>query len=274
MGAWRTLCPTIAPPSSEAANLRELLEVLPAWCYVPGAMRVLFAAIAASLIGCGDGRKAAIEEAQKQAEAELAAKKDAGGVPKTIKPPVAGEAKLDCTKIVDLEKFQTAMGEKEPLSIADVSKSDKEAAAICNLNRGGKKLDANAQAALTKKEGKLGVLPGDTLCQLTLRCSTIEAADKYRKKCEEQAATDAKRSSSPFSGVRPDDTMGTFACVQIVPTGAHDAQVFKFFDDDTKCVFEVRGGPSNQDNDLVRNCAKTARDTIGPDALKAIVSSK
>lgn len=249
--------------------------MLAAWCYVPAAMRVLFAAAAASfIVGCGDGRKAAIEEAQREAEAELKAKGKAGELPKTIKPPVAGESKLDCTKIIDLEKFTSALSEKEPLTLSDVSKTDKEAAAICNLNRGGKKIDAAGQAALSKKEGKLGVLPGDTLCQVTLRCSTIEEADKYKKKCEHQAALDAKKSMSPFSGVRGDDTMGTFACVQIVPTGAHDAQVFKFFDADTKCVFEVRGGPSNQDNDLVRNCAKTARDTIGEDALKAVVSSK
>jgi hypothetical protein len=235
-------------------------------------MRVLFAAIAAScLIGCGDGRSAGIEEAKKQAEAELKAKVDTGGVPKTLKPPVAGEAKLDCTKILELEKFQASMGEKEPLTISDVSKTDKEAAAICNLVRGGKKLDAAGQAALTKKEGKLGPA-GDSLRQVTLYCSTIESAEKYRKKCEEQAATDAKRAAFPFAGVKPDETMGSFACVQYVPTGAFDAQAFRFFDADTKCIFQVRGGPSNQDNDLVRNCAKTARDTIGPPALTAVAA--
>jgi hypothetical protein len=234
-------------------------------------MRVLFAAVAAyGLIGCGDGRNAGIEEAKRQAEAELKAKVDTGGVPKTLKPPVAGEAKLDCTKIIELDKFQAALGEKEPFTISDVSKTDKEAAAICNLVRGGKKLDATAQAALTKKEGKLGVLPGDPLCQVTLYCSTIESADKYKKKCEEQAATDAKKGSYPFSGVKPDESMGSFACVQYVPTGAFDAQVFRFFDADTKCIFQVRGGPSNQDNDVIRKCAQTARDTIGPPALTAL----
>jgi hypothetical protein len=271
MGARRTLCPTIAPVSRDGANLRELLEVLPGWCYVPGAMRVLLAALAASLIGCGN-EKAGIEEAKLQAEAELKTKADKGEIPKTIKPPVAGDAKLDCTKVIDLEKFQTAMSEKEPLTVSDVSKTDKEAAAICNLVRGGKKLDAAAQAALTKKEGKLGVLPGDPLCQITMRCSTIESADKYRKKCEEQAAADVKRASSPFNGVKADETMGSFACVQVVPTGAFDAHVFKFFDADTKCVFEVRGGPSMQDNDQVRNCAKTARDTIGVPQLAMVIT--
>jgi len=228
-------------------------------------MRMLLAlcALSSSLIGCGK-ENAGAEEARKEAEAALKDKMDKGEVPKTLKPPVPGTTKLDCNKVIDAAAFTTALGEKEPLTIGDTSKSDTEAAAICNLVRSGKKLTTAEQTALTKKTGKLGVLPGDPLCQVTLRCSTIEDPDKYRKKCEEQAAADAKRASMPFAGVRADDSMGNFACLQIVPTGAVDAQVFKFFDADTKCIFEVRGGPSNQDNDLVRTCAKTARDTIGP----------
>jgi hypothetical protein len=194
---------------------------------------------------------------------------DKGDVPKTLKPPVAGDTKLDCTKLIDVAAFTTALGEKEPLTVSDASKSDADAAATCNLIRGGKKLTGPEQAALTKKEGKLGVLPGDPLCVVKLGCKTIEEAEKYRKKCEGWAADDAKKMSNPFNGHKTDETMGNFACVRIVPTGAHDAQVFKFFDADTKCIFEVSGGPSLQDNDLVRNCAKTARDTIGPDKLKS-----
>ncbi|MBA2538997.1 MAG: hypothetical protein H0V17_05130 [Deltaproteobacteria bacterium] len=237
-------------------------------------MRIAFAALAvSSLLGCGK-ENAGAEEAARQAEAELKAKVDKGEVPKILKPPVTGDAKLDCTKVIDLAAFQAGMNEKEPLTISDASNTDKEATAICNLVRGGKKLSATEQAALSKKEGKLGVLPGDPLCQVMMRCSTIEAADKYRKKCEDQANVDLKRATMPFAGVRSDESMGNFACLQVVPTGAFDAHVFKFFDADTKCVFEVRGGPSNQDNDLVRNCAKTARDSIGPSALTAVATTK
>lgn len=237
-------------------------------------MRIAFAALALSslgVIGCGN-ENAGAEEAARLAEAELKAKQDKGEVPKIIRPPVAGEAKLDCTKIIDLVAFQTSMGETEPMTVSDASHTDKEAAAICNLVRGGKRMTAAEQAAKAKKEARLGVLPGDPLCQVTMRCSTIETAEKYRKKCEDQANVDAKTSMSPFNGVRGDESMGNFACLRIVPTGAHDAHVFKFFDADTKCVFEVSGGPSNQDNDLVRNCAKTARDTIGPSALTAVAT--
>ena len=43
---------------------------------------------------------------------------------------------------------------------------------------------------------------------------------------------------------------------------------FRFFDDDTKCIIQVRGGPSNVDNDLIGKCAKAAHDLIGPDQIK------
>lgn len=235
-------------------------------------MRMPLLAFALFVCACGSGENAGVEAAKAEAEAALQNKVDKGEVPKTIRPPVAGDTKLDCTKIINLEAFTSGLSEKEPLTVSDVSNTDKEAVAICNLVRGGKKLSAAEQAALTKKEGRLGVLPGDPLCQVTLKCTTIEDADKYRKKCEAQAALDAKRASSPFNGVRADETMGNFACVQVVPTGAFDAEVFKFFDADTKCVFEVRGGPSNQDNDMTRNCAKIARDTIGKEQLSMVVA--
>ncbi len=213
-----------------------------------------------------DKSGSAVEEARKEAETKL--KEKSTELPKTLRPPVAGSAKLPCSQVIDLEKFGTALEEKEPMTITDVTKNEAEAAASCDLVRGGKKLTEAEQKALIKKEGRLGMLAGDTVCNVTLLCSTIETADKYRTRCLERAARDAKRPQAVFAGEKGDDTMGSFACVQIVPTGAFDAQVFRFFDPDTKCIIQVRGGPSNQDNDLIRKCAVTARDTIGPDQIK------
>ena len=50
--------------------------------------------------------------------------------------------------------------------------------------------------------------------------------------------------------------------------GVDDVKGFRMFDDDTKCVLQVRGGPSNVDNDLIGKCAKYAHDLIGPDQIK------
>ena len=54
----------------------------------------------------------------------------------------------------------------------------------------------------------------------------------------------------------------------IVAQGADDVKRFRFFDPDTKCIIQVRGGPSNVDNDLIGKCAKAAHDLIGPDQIK------
>jgi hypothetical protein len=224
------------------------------------AMRVLLALV---IFGACDKGNSAVEEARRQEEEALKEKQANGTLPKAIKPPVSGTSKLPCSQVIDIEKYASAFGEKESMTVKDVSKAEPDAVSSCDLVRGGKKLTDADQQALLKKEGKLGMLAGDTMCNVTLFCSTIEDPDRFKKKCEEQAAADLKKSQSPFAGMRADDTMGNFACVQVVPTGAFDAMVYKFFDADTKCIFKVRGGPSTQDNDMVRKCAQTARDTIG-----------
>jgi hypothetical protein len=82
-------------------------------------------------------------------------------------------------------------------------------------------------------------------------CSTIETLEGFKKRCKE----------------RNDESMGSHACVQIIAQGADDVPLFKFFDEDTKCILHVGGGPSNVDADLIRTCAKVARDTIGPEQI-------
>ncbi len=53
--------------------------------------------------------------------------------------------------------------------------------------------------------------------------------------------------------------------MQIIAQGADDVPVFKFFDPDTKCVIQVERRPEQSSTaTLIRTCAKTARDTIGP----------
>jgi len=56
--------------------------------------------------------------------------------------------------------------------------------------------------------------------------------------------------------------------VRIIAQGADDVKRFQFFDDDTKCIIQVHGGPSNVDNDLISRCTKLAHDLIGPEQIK------
>ncbi len=219
-----------------------------------GAMRstAISLAVAAALVGCTKGEQAAKEEAQKELEAERKAREAASGGPaKVMRPPVAGQAKIPCSQLIDPAAFQQALGEKEPLTIK--SKGDPDATSSCGLHRGGKRPGEIEQKAILKRDGRLGVLPGDELCHVSAFCSTIEDADRFRKRCTEQN----------------DETMGTYACVRIIPQGADDVPLFKFFDPDTRCILHVGGGPSNVDADVIRTCAKVARDTIGPAQIAA-----
>lgn len=218
-----------------------------------GAMRAISIslAMAAGLLACTKGGKEGLEAARREAEAEQKAKEAAGGAAKVMKPPVAGQTKIPCSQLIDAAAFQQGLGEKEPLQVK--AKGDPNATSACGLHRGGKRPGEIEQKEIIKKEGRLGVLPGDELCHVSAFCSTIEDPERFKKRCTEQN----------------DESMGTHACVQIVAQGADDVPVFKFFDEDTRCIIQVGGGPSNVNADIIRSCAKLARDTIGPPQIAA-----
>jgi hypothetical protein len=210
-------------------------------------MAIAVAAVA--LAGaCKSVEREALEEARRQVEAEQRAAAASGQPAKVQRPPVPGQAKVPCEQLVDPAAYQAALGEREPLALKDQSKTEPDAAASCALFRGGKRPGPAEQQAILKRAGRLGVLPGDLLCHVTAFCSTIEDAERLRATCRN----------------RHDDSMGTYACVEIVMQGADDVPVFHFFDADTRCRLRVGGGPSNVDGDSIRTCAKVARDTIGP----------
>lgn len=214
------------------------------------------------LAACGKGSEnAGAEEARRQAEAEQKAKEaKSGGVAKKIIPPVPGGAVLPCDQVINAEQFTQALGEPSPITVE--TKKDADAAASCSLMRGGKRPNEAEQKALLKKNGHLGVMNGDEICNVSTYCWTIEDAEHFRKKCADDKEKD-------------DDSLGFYSCVLIVATGEADVKRFRLFDDDTKCIIQVRGGPSNVDNDLIGKCAKAAHDLIGPPqiAVKAAGSA-
>jgi hypothetical protein len=204
---------------------------------------------------CSKGENAGVEEARKEAEAAQKKKEqEPGGVAKKINPPVPGRAKLSCASVIDAEKFTQALGETVPVTVTE-SKSEPEAAASCSLLLGGKRLSDAEQKALLKKNGRLGVMPGDELCNVSTFCWTIEDPDRFVKKCAELKE-------------KIDSALGFQACILVVATGEDDVNRYRFFDEDTKCIFQVRAGPSEVDNDLIGKCAKAAHDLIGPEQIK------
>lgn len=212
-------------------------------------------ALALALAACHSAENAGAEEAKRQAEAEAKAKAAAAPPAKKMATPVPGQAHVACSQLIDVAAFQTALGEKEPLVVNDVTRSTPESASSCSLVRGGKRPGEAEQKARIKKDGKLGVLPGDELCNVTAYCSTIEDPERFRAKCKANKDQD-------------DDSLGTYACVHIVGVGAADVKVFRLLDEDTRCVLQVRGGPSNVDNAMIQSCAKAARDSIGPAQIR------
>ncbi|CAN5896556.1 hypothetical protein BH11MYX2_BH11MYX2_26410 [soil metagenome] len=214
-----------------------------------------------SLAACGKSENAGVEEAKRQAEIDLKAKEASGGVAKKIAPPVRSSNYIPCDKLIDTAKFSDALSETQPFRVEDVLKGEPEASAACSLRRAGTALSPAEQKAKLKKEGRLGILPGDEVCNVAAFCSTIEDPEKFKTKCAEKKQVD-------------DDTMGSYACKQVVAVGSDDVFVFRFFDEDTKCIVQVKGGPSQVDNEAIRKCAQTARDSITPDTLAAAVDSK
>jgi hypothetical protein len=215
------------------------------------------ASIAVLVLGvsaCGNSENAGAEEARRQAELEQKAKDTHGAAAKRLATPVPGQAHVPCAQLIDLAAFQTALGEKAPLAIKDVTKTE-DAAASCSLLRGGKRPSEAEQQAMLKKVSRLGVLPGDELCNVTAFCWSIEDAERFKASCKERKDQD-------------DESLGSYACVHSVAVGVNDVKVFQFFDEDTKCILRVRGGPSNVDNDIIQSCAKAARDAIGPAQIK------
>jgi hypothetical protein len=200
----------------------------------------------------GNSEQAGIEEAKREAAAADKAKAGTPAAPaKVLATPVPGQTHVPCSQLINLVAFQTALGEKELPTLKDVTKNDANAAASCAIVRGGKRPTAEAQKEMLTRSSRLGVLAGDDLCIVTAYCWSIEDAERFKAACKTSKDKD-------------DESMGSYACVHVVPTGVDDVKSFRFFDEDTKCILQVRGGPSNVNNDTIQSCAKTARDTIGP----------
>ena len=218
------------------------------------AMRTIAIIVACALgMSCSKGENAGAEEARKEAERVQKDKEAHGGVAKKINPPVPGKAHLPCEQLLDTTKLTAALGETLPVTLQE-SKTEPEAAASCSVMRGGKRPTDAEQKALLKSKGRLGVMAGDEICNISTFCWTIEDPDRFKKKCAEVKEKD-------------DDSLGFYSCVLIVATGEDDVKRVRFFDDDTKFIFQVRAGPSNVDNDLIGRCAKAAHDMIGPDQI-------
>ena len=106
-----------------------------------------------------------------------------------------------------------------------------------------------------KNNRVLGTLPGDELCMVTAYCSFIFGKDDEKKKCESNGDT-------------PSEMFGDLTCVRKIEAGADYRYIYTVLDSDSRCKLVINPGPSVIDEKTVKECAKTATDTIGPANLK------
>jgi hypothetical protein len=172
-----------------------------------------------------------------------------------IKPAVEWGKKVPCTSLIpDVSKYSAALGKQ--LVVADNTKSDNEAAAVCQLKLSGTPPSAKEQEKMWVKNNRvLGILPGDEVCQVTAYCSFIFDKVEEKKKCESNGDTAS-------------DTIGDLTCVRQLEAGAENRYVYTVLDPDSRCKLVINPGPSVTDEPTVKSCAKAAADNIGPANLK------
>jgi hypothetical protein len=189
-----------------------------------------------------------------------AAKPDDGGKKKksnviTYQSPVPYGKHVACSDLVSAEKMSPYIGDTIG-EVKDHSNANSEATAVCAFIRSGTPPSSNEQLKNYEKNNlKLGVLPGDEYCQVVAMCSYPTDLDDFKKKCEKEGNSDNM-------------ALGQYACVRTTERGPDYAYTYRVIDPDTKCIFEVQGGPSVTDETLVQNCTKGVLETIGPDNIK------
>ncbi len=223
-------------------------------------MRIRSVVPALALVAaCSNAAEEGKREAQREAEA-LRAKEIAAIKPvDRVKVTVPQGTHLKCEQFMAPDAYTAALEELDPLTVRDATGAMIDSTASCSLIRGGVRPNAKEQEKLLKKTGRLGTLPGDELCNITLYCWVADDEAKYRERCR----------GTPTEVRIPDESAtGGFACRETRPAGEFDIDSFKFFDADTRCVIAVRGGPSMTDNDKIATCARIARESIGPEHVK------
>ncbi len=210
--------------------------------------------LALALIACSSSEEAAKDYARKQAD-EARQKRSGGPGAVKVATPVPGGKHIACEDLLDPTAFTDALGEAEPVVMEATTGSDGEATAVCSIARGGEPLALEQQEKMLEKQRTLGVLPGDELCSISLYCWQIAEDEAFRSRC------------SRLGNQLTRDDLPVESCVQVTQRGEYDAYAYQAIDRDTRCIIGARGGPSMNDRDTVRSCAKLAMQQIGPEQI-------
>jgi hypothetical protein len=166
--------------------------------------------------------------------------------------------KIACADLIDPVKIAAAIGEPEVEIKELTTGGEKEATAICSVKKvAGQKLNAKQQEKLAEKEGfKLGVQPGDEICQLKAYCSYPYDPVDLRKTLEGQGESCGSA-----------DVIGDLTCVKQIQAGADYRYIVSVLDPDTRCRYVVSPTTITEEAPI-RACAKAFVETIGKENLK------
>jgi hypothetical protein len=211
---------------------------------------LLFSAVLAS--GC-KGEKEAAPAGEKSGEAAPRRKSNI----ERVQMAVPFGKQVACSGVFDPATFAKATGVEQG-DMKDKSLSNKESTTSCAFHRGGAPPKDDAQLRKYEKEGmKLGVLPGDEYCMVTVYCSIPPTTpEEFKATCEKR-------------GDGTNDAVGQLACVHQSQRGTEYAYTYKLTHPPTKCLLEVMGGPSVTDESLVQNCTRAAMEDLTPGELSS-----
>lgn len=214
------------------------------------------AKLLAVLVACSGMACPSNEDAEEFAKRQAKAA-DKGPTGKVIKIDTAlpSGAHLACADLLPVQELTTLLEEKEPVTIADLTEKNPDSTSTCSIRRGGQPLSEKEQARIVEKKGRLGVMGGDELCNLTLYCSVPADEAALQERCTTE-------------GSLGNHTLGVFSCVKVTPKGADDGYSYKLIDEDSKCTILMRGGPSVVEEPLVQACSRAAMKLITPASLQ------
>jgi hypothetical protein len=194
---------------------------------------------------------------EKGSAAEIRVKPDASAANIVrIETTVPVGKKVACDKILDAAATATALGEAEVTISDSTMAGEKEATSICSVRKTGKALTDKEQAKLMEKEGfKIGVQPGDEICQLRAYCSYPYDIAETKKKAEAM-------------GQACNTDIGDLSCVQQVQAGADYRYVVTVLDPDSKCRYVISPTTITTQEPMLA-CAKTFVEQITKEKLQA-----
>lgn len=173
----------------------------------------------------------------------------------SVETALESDKDLACADVLPVEELTELLEEKEQVTLSDTTAKNPDSTSTCSIRRGGKPLDTKTQERLAEKTGRLGVMGGDEICNMTLYCSVPADVDGLKQRCE------AEKSLG-------NHTLGVYACVKVTQKGEHDGYSYKFIDEDTKCMVLMRGGPSVIEEPVVQACSRAAMKLLTPAVLE------